>query len=333
MYYLNSAIAQRVSVDVVACFTEGVKNGIGKVWRGTNGVAGVNFATIWDAVRLSPSTTAENVYTFASSDYEMEETSGDEEPLFEDKIYEQVLVNGRAKKRVIKADLTDFSDDKLGKIKAKFHAAGTAEIVKPYRYLVNMIRTGRDKGGKGNLILSGVDGQPFWGDHPIIPGKAISSTNRWTNDIVSAGGLTMGSGGTFEQMVAALEGVPGEDGQPCGSMPTHLAVGQLDRWTGIDLAYMQNPTSLKGAGNRYAGQIDLIYVPEWKAGECVLFDASDSLERGFIFQEREKNRLIPLYTNPDGAHEQQEDALSWMVKGRWEAGIGHPRRAVRLRRS
>src|SRR5262245_35845124 len=107
MYYLNSAIAARVSVDLVSCFDEGVKDGIAQAWPATDGTAprNVTLASIWDVVRMSPSSTAENVYTFASSDYGQDDTTGDEQPIFEDKIYEQTIRNGRHKKRVLKADL------------------------------------------------------------------------------------------------------------------------------------------------------------------------------------------------------------------------------------
>lgn len=325
--YLPSAVGDRASFDLVMCFDEGVKDGINQVWSFTNGMAPVTLPNIMEAIRVVPSGTAENVYTYASSDYEMSETSGDERPEYADAMYEQTIPNTRYKKRGLKIDLVDWTDDKIGKYRVKFHAAGTASVVKPYRYLVKTIQTGK-LNGSGNALVSGIDNQPFYGTHYAIPGDSTSAS--FTNDIVRPGGL---DGPTFAEMWGLMIGFPGEDGYPVGSRPSILAVGPKDIDAAIDIAFMQKPSDKAGGENRYRGRVDVAFVPEWTDGTCVMFDANNSIERGWIFQEREPNRLFPLTTNPTDPVAIRQGFLDWQLQGRWTVGPGHYRRILRMRRS
>ncbi len=328
--YLPSAVGDRASFDLVMCFDTGVKDGINQVWSFTDGMTarpGVTLPNILETVRVTPSGAAENVYTYAGSDYEMSETSGDERPEYADVMYEQTIANTRYKKRGLKVDIVDWEDDKIGKYQVKFHAAGTAAIVKPYRWLVNTMRTGK-RNGVGAALTSNIDGLPFYGTHYAVPGD--TSSIPFVNDIVRPGGLT---GPTFAEMWKLMIKYPGEDGQVVGTRPTVLAVGTEDIDVAIDIAYLQKPSTDAGGENRYRGRVDVCFVPEWQDGTWELHDTNNSLERGFIFQERVPNRFFPLTTNPTDPQAIRQGYLDWQLQGRWEVGIGHYRRSLRVRRS
>lgn len=338
-YYMPSAVGDRASFDLVMCFDEGVKDGINRVWRMTDGTTlapGVTLPNVFEAVRVAPSGTAQNVYTFASSDYDMSETSGDEQPEYADTMYEQTVSNTRPKKRVLKVDLTDWSDDNIGRYRVKFHAAGTAAVVKPYRVLVNTIRSGYPNGDTTKpQITSNIDGANFYGTHYSIPGNSNSIAQP--NDFVEPGGLT---GPLFAKYWGTMIGWKGEDGQVAGSVPTILAVGPQDLDAAIAIAYMERPTAGAGGMSPYRGRVDVCFIPEWgesspgaNDGVWALIDASNSLERSWVFQEREPNRLSPLCTNPEDPVAKRQGYLDWEVRGRWDVGPGHYRRILRVRRS
>jgi phage major head subunit gpT-like protein len=65
----------------------------------------------------------------------------------------------------------------------------------------------------------------------------------------------------------------------------------------------------------------------------MLLDDTSSIERAFIAQERQPVMMRPLFTSPEDPWVIKMDALEYRVDGRYEVGIGHPRRALRLRRS
>lgn len=326
-FYLPSAVGDRASFDLVMCFDDGVKDGIGQVWSFTDGLAPKPLPSIWEGIRVVPSGSAENVYTFAGSDYEMSETSGDERPEYGDVMYEQTIANGRYKKRGLKVDIVHWEDDKIGRYRVKFHAAGTASVVKPYRYLVKTMQTGKANGA-GAALVSGIDGLPFYGTHYAIPGDTSSPT--LINDYVRPGGL---DGPTFAEMWGKMIKFPGEDGYPVGSRPSILAVGPEDLDAAINIAYMQKPSGGAGGENTYRGRVEVAFVPEWTDGTCLLLDANNSLERGWVFQERVANRLFPLCTNPTDPIAIRQGFLDWQLQGRWEVGMGHYRRVLRMRRS
>lgn len=326
--YISSAVAARASFNLVMTFNDGVEDGINQIWDVTDGSAPNNIIlpNILETVLVQPSDTAENVYTYAGSNYEMEETSGDEHPVFGSDLYEQTIRNGRHKRRTLAIDRVDFSDDKIGKYRAAFHEAGTAVVVAPYRWLVNTMASGK-RNGKGSALESGIDGLPFYGTHYALPGD--TSSKQWSNDLVRPLG---GNATTFAEMWNTMVRYPGNDGKPCGVRPTHLAVGSLDLDAAIDWAYMDKPSGGAGGGNRYRGRVQVSFVPEWENGECLMLDARSALKRGWVMQEREKSRLIPLFTDPNNPQVIRDGYLSWVAEGRWEVGMGHPNRVCRLRR-
>lgn len=329
-FYLPSAVGVRASFNLVMCFDEGVKDGINVVWPFTDGTTlrpGISLPNIFEAIRVCPSTTAQNIYTYAGSDYEMSETSGDERPDFADVLYEQAIPNTRYKKRSLRVDLVDWSDDNIGKYRVKFHAAGTAAVVKPYRFTVNTMRTGKVN-GKGAALVSNIDGRPFYGTHYAVPGDSTSL--QFANDYVRPGGL---DGPTFAEMWGKMIQFPGEDGEVVGCRPSILAVGPMDIDAAIDIAYMQKPSGGQGGENRYRGRVEVVFVPEWTDGTWELIDNNNSLERAWIFQERDPNRLFPLTTNPTDPVAIRQGFLDWQLQGRWEVGMGHYRRILRVRRS
>lgn len=325
--YLTSAVGDRASFDLVWCFDQGVKDGINQVWSFTNGMAPVALPNVMEGIRVVPSGAAENTYTYASSDYEMSETSGDEDPIFGDALYEHTIANTRFKKRVLRVDTVEWTDDKIGKYQVKFHAAGTASVVKPYRFLVNTMITGK-LNGQGAVLKSGIDNLPFYGTHYAVPGD--TSSPQLINDYVIPGGL---DGDSFSMMWGKMIMFPGEDGYPVGSRPSILAVGPLDIDAALDVAYMQKPSTGGGAENRYRGRVEVAFVPEWTDGQGLLIDANNSIERGWVFQEREPNRMLPLATNPTEPSALKSGYLEWLLQGRWTVGPGHYRRVLRFRRS
>jgi len=336
--FMPSAVGDRASFNLVACFEEGANDGINRVWEGTDGTglkAGISLPNIFEAIRVCTSDSAQNVFTYVSNNYEMFETSGDEQPEVGSTLYEQTVSNGRFKKRVIKIDLVDWADDKIGKYRVAFHEAGTASIVKPYRWVVNTMRSGYVNGDTSKPVLtSGIDNAPFYGTHYSRPGD--SSSIAQPNTFVRPGGLT---GPSFAEMWGTMIGWKGEDGQVCGTRPSILAVGPRDIDAALDIAYMEKPSDKAGGGNRYRGRVEVAFVPEW--GESApganddawaLIDANNSLERSWVFQEREPNRLFPLTTNPTDPVAIRNGYLDWQLQGRWEIGMGHYRRILRVTR-
>jgi phage major head subunit gpT-like protein len=337
-FYMPSAVGDRASFDLVMCFDEGVKDGINRVWSMTDGTSlapNVTLPNIFETLRVVPSGTAQNVYTYASSDYEMSETSGDEQPEYQDVMYEQTISNTRYKKRVLKIDIIDWNDDNIGRYRVKFHAAGTAAIVKPYRWVVNTMRSGYVNNDTTKPVLtSNIDGAAFYGTHYSRPGDSTSTAQP--NTFVRPGGLTAP---TFAEMWGTMVGWKGEDGQVAGSVPSVLAVGPQDLDAALDLIYMEKPSGLAGGGNRYRGRVEVCFIPEWgestpgaNDGVWALLDTHNSLERAWVFQEREPNRLFPLTTNPTDPIAIRHGYLDWQLQGRWEIGMGHYRRILRVTR-
>jgi hypothetical protein len=95
--------------------------------------------------------------------------------------------------------------------------------------------------------------------------------SKWSDDLVDPVGLTAGA---FEQMYKTVSAVAAEDGFPLGARPSHLAVGLLDLGMGIDICWMDT-LGLLGGNNPWRGMVQLVYVPEWINGECVVFDVQN----------------------------------------------------------
>lgn len=330
--YLSSAVGDRAAFDLLQCYDEGVMEGINRVWRFNPGPNGVTLPNIFDAIRVAPSGTAENVYTYASSNYSQPDTGGDEIPDFVSSLYEHTIQNRRPKKRGLKVDLVDWSDDKIGKYRVMFHEAGTASVVAPYRLLVNTMRNARLGGLSANAIMvSGIDNVPFFGTHYAIPGDNTSPT--WINSYVRPA-LTRP---VFAEMWGNMILFPGEDSTASaptvvGACPSVLAVGPLDLDAALDIAYNERPSEGAGGGSVQTGRVEVAFVPEWTDGTWELLDTHSSLERGFIFQEREPNRLFPLATSPTDPIALRQGYLDWLLQGRYDVGIGHPRRVLRVGR-
>jgi phage major head subunit gpT-like protein len=315
-------VAQRLNVQLITCFDLGVKDGINVVWEGTNGSSTRPLPSVYETVYTAKSETAENVYTYASSDYSLFDTDGDETPVEGVKMYQQSIINGAYKKRSVRVPLIAVKDDRVNQYKTQFHTLGTASVVAPYRRLVKTMQT-------ADTIISTIDDVAFFsGSHPVVPKTSGGAT--WANDYVRPGGLTFA---TFAEMWGLMCQFPGEDGYPVGSKPTKLLVGTLDFAAAMDIAYVDKPSSLQGGGNRWYGLIEVVYVPEWTDGTWMLIDDRSSIERAFIFQEREPVIMRPLYTNPEEPWVIEHDALEWRLQGRFEIGVGHPRRALRCRRA
>ena len=168
----------------------------------------------------------------------------------------------------------------------------------------------------------------------IATGDATSIAQP--NTYVRPGGLTTP---TFAEMWGIMIGQKGEDGQVVGTRPSILACGPQDLDAALDIAYMLNPSGGAGAGNRYRGRVEVCFVPEWgesspgaNDGVWALIDANNSLERSWVFQEREPNRLFPLCTNPTDPVAIRNGYLDWQLQGRWDVGMGHYRRILRVTR-
>jgi len=339
LIYLTSSVGDRAAFDLMQCFDEGVQEGIDTVWKFFPGPNGVQLPHIMEAIRVAPSGTAESTYTYASTNYSQPDTGGDEIPLFASSLYEHTIGNPRPKKRGAQVDLTDWSDDKIGKYRVIFHELGSAAVIAPYWLLVNTMRNGRLGGLASNpIMVSGIDQQPFWGVHPAVPSVVSNPSWQttsliWTNSYVRPA-LTFP---TFAEMWGIMVGFPSESATlstpaPVGACPTHLAVGPLDLDAALAIAYSERPPEGAGGGNVQRGRVEVIFVPEWQDGTWMLLDAHKSLERSFIYQERDPNRLFPLATSPTDPVALRQGFLDWLLTGRYTIGIGHPRRALRVGR-
>lgn len=336
--YLPSAVGDRASFDLIWGFSEGVKDGINQVWSGTDGTAlksNIPLLNVFDTLRVTSSATAQNVYTYAGSDYEQGLTNADQTPSYMNLIYEQTIPNTKAKRRFVRIDRMDWTDDNIGKYQTQFHALGTASVVAPYRFVVNTMRTGFPNGNTSlPQLVSGIDGVAFYGTHYSTPKD--TTTTPQPNTFVEPGGLTRIS---FAKYWGVMVGWKGEDGQVAGSVPSVLCVGPQDLDTALSIAYLEKPAELAGGGNTYRGRVEVCFIPEWgetspgaNDGVWALIDARNSLERAWIFQEREPNKIHPLVTNPMDPRALEQDYLSWLLQGRWEVGMGHYRRILRVTR-
>ena len=319
---ISPRIARELNVQLVSCFTEGVNDGIMQVF--TNTADGAAMPNVLECLRFAPSGTAENVYTFAPSDYSLaDDTAGDETPFEGTKMYEQRISSGRFKKREIIVDLADYLDDKIGFYGTTFHTLGTTSVVAPYRKVCSVMA------GAGSLISTIDDVAYFSQAHPQRP-KETGGTN-WSNDLVQTGGLTLDN---FGAAWAAMCAFPGEDGKPVGSRPTHLCVEPADFGKAMDIAFSDRPSGGQGGGNPYKCLVIPVMVPEWAGlGIYQLLDCNSAIERPFVFQEREPLKLRPIYTNPEDAWVRDNGKLKWNLQGRYNVGIGHPRRALRSRKA
>src|ERR1700676_2682420 len=126
--YMPSAVSDRAAFDLLMCFDAGVKDGVTRIWKRSDGntaVPGITLPNIFEAIRVAPSGAAESTYTYASTNYSQDDTTGDEIPDFTSSMYEHTIANRRPKKRGLKVDLVDWSDDKIGRYQVMFHEAGT----------------------------------------------------------------------------------------------------------------------------------------------------------------------------------------------------------------
>lgn len=319
---ISPRVARELNVQLVACYTEGVNDGIMQVF--TNTADGAAMPNVLECVRFAPSGTAENVYTFAPSDYTLsDDTAGDEAPFEGVKMYEQRISSGRFKKKEIIVDLADYMDDKVGQFGVLFHVLGTTTVVAPYRRVTAVMA------GAGSII-STIDDVAFFSQaHPQRP-KEIGGT-PWSNDLIQPQGLTLANFGTAW---AAMCSFPGEDGKPVGSRPSHLCIEPADFGNAMDICFSDRPSGLGGGGNPWKGLVIPVVVPEWAGlGIYQLLDCHSSIERPFVYQEREALKLRPIYTNPEDQWVRDNGKMKWNIQGRYNVGIGHPRRALRSRKS
>jgi phage major head subunit gpT-like protein len=288
----------------------------------TNTADGQAMPNIMECVRMVTNDSAQGIYTYAPSDYSLyDDTAGDETPFEGTKMYESRIQSGRFKKREIICDLADFSDDKVGQFRTQFHTLGTTSVVAPYRKIVSTMLANP---------VSTIDDVTFFSQaHPQRP-KEAGGTN-WSNDLVQAGGLDLT---TFGVAWAAMCAFPGEDGLPVGARPTHLCVEPADFGMAMDICFNPFPSGLSGGGNKWKGLVIPVVVPEWaNQGIWQLLDCNSSIELPYIFQEREPLKLRPIYTNPEDAWVRDHGKLKWNLQGRYNVGVGHPRRALRSRKA
>ncbi|MFS8070776.1 MAG: Mu-like prophage major head subunit gpT family protein, partial [Byssovorax sp.] len=220
-------------------------------------------------------------------------------------------------------DLADYLDDKVGLYGTAFHQLGTASVVAPYRRVQVFMADG---GG----LVSTIDDEDFFSQtHPQRP-KEIGGTD-WSNDLVQAGGLTFTS---FAESWAAMCAFPGEDGFTVGSRPTHLVIEPTDFGIAMDICFSDKPSGLSGGGNPWRGLVTPVVVPEWKGLDIYqLLDCTSTIDRPFIFQEREALKLRPIYTNVEDPWVRDNGKMKWNLQGRHNVGLGNPRRALRSRKT
>jgi phage major head subunit gpT-like protein len=317
---ITPRVAAQLNAQLFACFTEGVNDGILQVF--TNTADGAALPNLLECGRFTSGNTVEAIYTYAPSDYTLfDDTEGDETPVEGVKMYESRIKSGRYKKREILVDLADFSDDLVGLYKTQFHTLGTTSVVAPYRrvaatMLLNPVTT--------------IDDATFYSSaRPQRPKE--SGGTPWSNDLVQPEGLTIDNA-----MIAwaAMCAFPGEDGLPVGSRPTHLAVEPADFGMAMDICYLDRPSGLQGGGNKLKGMMTPVIVPEW-AGQGIfqMYDCRNSMEMPWIFHEREPLKMRGIYTNPEESWVRDNGKLKWNLQGRYNVGVGHPRRALRSRKA
>lgn len=320
---ISPRVARELNVALVACFTTGINDGISQIFEyADDGKASANvletvlFSTIGDG-------SAEGVYTYAPTDYTMyDDTAGDEVRFEGSKLMEQRIPAGGYKNREVIVKLTDYLDDRVGLYKSHFHTLGTASVVAPYRRIVDTMS------GAGSLI-STIDDVAFFSQaHPQRPKE--SGGTAWSNDLVQAGGLTHDN---FSAAWAAMSRIPGEDGRKGISRATHLLVGPTDREIAFDICFSDRPRGAAGGGNSWRGQVIPVVIPDWDGSFYQLHDCRSSIDRAFVYQEREPNQLKPIYTDPESPWVIDNNAMKWRLQGRYNVGLGNPRRALRSRKS
>lgn len=319
---ITPRVARELNVLLMTCFTTGVNEGIMAVFQSSDD--GKPLPNALECVRFTTSNTAENAYTYAPSDYTLyDDTSGDETRFEGVKMYEQRIASGDYKKREVIAKLSDVLDDRVSLYETQFHTLGTTTVVAPYRRVVDTM-------ANAGSIITSIDDVAFFSQaHPQRPKE--SGGTAWSNDIVQPAGLTYDN---FGIAWAKMCEFPGEDGRPVGARPTHLLVEPADFGIAMDIAYNDRPSGLQGGGNKWKGLVTVVVVPEWAGrGEFQLHDCRSSIERPFIFQEREALKLRPIYTDPESAWVRDNNRMKWNLQGRYNVGVGHPRRALRSRKA
>lgn len=229
----------------------------------------------------------------------------------------EVAISNKRKYRRIEVPLPELMDDKVGKYGLRARNLGRLVVTGPTLDMEKFIATAD--------TVKCFDGQNFFStSHPTNP--AESGSTAWSNKITKAAGLTLD---TFGEVLESFRKFPDQDGNPLGSTPTHILVPAKYEGVAMDIATIRFPAGLAGAENRWLSlKLNVVLVKSWTADIWMLADASDEIERPFVFQEREAVELVDICTDPRSQWAIDHDRLAWSAMGRYGLGVGYPTKAA-----
>lgn len=292
---------------------------IHKMWSDGITSAQKQISNIMDVVNLTQSDGPEGVYIMADTISVLRDRD-DSDAMIPDAIqaYETTVTNKR-KYRRIEVPLPALLDDKVGQYAMRARQLGKLVVTGPALDL--------EKYAENADSVTGFDGVAFFSaSHPT--NKMVNGSPTWSNKIVKGAGLTFD---TFQEGLLAMRKFPDADGVPCGSQPTHLLVPSDWEVIANDIAKSVLPYGASGGGNKVSLSLDdlkVIVVKSWTKSQWMLVDASDEIERPFIFQEREPVELVDICTDPRSQWAIDHDRLAWGVQGRYGMGVGYPTKAA-----
>lgn len=298
-----------LNATLVQLWDEGIGEGVSKA------------SDILDLCAFNPSDSKEVIYTFCPEIRALRRRAkGSNETIIDPvNLYDASLENEDFY-RFFDVGLNDYNDDKIGRYSSVAHHFGVLAGTGPANEVETVI-----SGGNAATALC-YDGLPFFSTaHLVDPSVASSAT--WSNYITKAAGLTLD---TFGEGYQAMEEIPSADGKAAGTEPTHIVVPPKYRGVATDIATLEYPTGLNGAANKWKGLgLKVMVVKNWKDLDIwMLADCGSSRQRPFVFQEREKVQMRPLYINPDGGWERSNRRMRWSTEGRFAAGYGYPTKAM-----
>lgn len=229
----------------------------------------------------------------------------------------EVEVTNARKYRRVHVPLPDLLDDRIGKYELKTRQFGRLAVTGPVFDMEKFAEKAATTICHDGVALCATN-------HPRDPHTSGSPT--WSNKLTQAGGLTIDN---FGVSLAAMRKFPDADGNPLGSAPTHILVSADSEGLAMDIAKSRFPSGLQGAENKWLGLgLEVIVVKSWTTDHYMLIDASDEVERPFIFQEREPVQMVDICTDPRSQWAIDKDCLAWAVMGRYGLGVGYPSKVL-----
>lgn len=292
---------------------------IHKAWSEGNADALKRISNIMDVAYMTQSDGPEGVYVMTDTISVLRDRD-DSDAQISDVVqsYETTVTNKR-KYRRFDVPLVALADDKVGQYAMRARKLGKLVITGPALDMEAFCENADS--------FTCFDGAAFFSaSHPT--NKMVNGSPTWSNKIVKGGGLTFD---TFQEGLLAMRKFPDADGKPIGSEPTHLLVPSDWELIANEIAKSVLPSGGSGGGNKVSTSLPdlkVVVVKSWTKSQWMLVDASDEIERPFIFQEREPVELVDICTDPKSQWAIDHDFLAWGVQGRYGMGVLYPTKAA-----